>query len=188
MAVQAEKRLNKLLEHLRSPSDHSISPMNCHSDEKNTDPLLLRELEIDDFDKGFVQLLSQLTTIGNVTREMFTLRFNERKKTGLYYTAVIEDTSKRLIIATPTLLFERKFIHSCGLIGHIEDVVVSRDYRSKNLGIRVMDALKQVGAKTGCYKLILDCSVANTSFYSRLGFVEKERQMALYFPENDRLK
>jgi hypothetical protein len=35
---------------------------------------------------------------------------------GCYLTYVIEDVTKRLIVATATLLIERKFIHSCGTV------------------------------------------------------------------------
>lgn len=37
----------------------------------------------------------------------------------------------------------------------------------------------------GCYKIILDCSVKNVPFYQKCGFTEKEREMVLYYEEND---
>jgi len=149
------------------------SPDNSH--------LVVRRLAITDYDKGYLQLLSELTAVGNVTRQQFEERFRQMEAVGCYVTIVIEDTTKGLIIATATLLLEHKFIHGCGTIGHVEDVVVNTTYRGQNLGIRVMEALKSVGRERGCYKIILDCSVSNTKFYAKLGFVEKERQMALYY-------
>jgi len=152
--------------------------------DSGSDHLVVRRLAVTDYDKGYLQLLSQLTDVGNITRQQFEERFRQREALG-YITFVIEDTSKGLIIATATLLLEYKFIHGCGTIGHTEDVVVNSTYRGKNLGVRVMEALKTEGRERGCYKIILDCSVANTTFYAKLGFVEKERQMAIYFTNPD---
>jgi hypothetical protein len=39
--------------------------------------LVLRRLQLDDYDKGFVTLLFQLTETGEVTKEMFEKRFKE---------------------------------------------------------------------------------------------------------------
>ena len=46
------------------------------------------------------------------------------------------DPDNQRIVGTGTLLIERKVIHSCGLVGHIEDVVVHSDYRGLSLGKR----------------------------------------------------
>jgi glucosamine-phosphate N-acetyltransferase len=62
-------------------------------------------------------------------------RFDLIKKSGSYYITVIEDENKE-IIASATLLVEHKFLHECGNIGHIEDVVVHDSQRGKRLGIR----------------------------------------------------
>lgn len=48
---------------------------------------------------------------------------------------MIEDEN-RDIIASATLLVEHKFLHACGSVGHIEDVVVHDSQRGKKLGIR----------------------------------------------------
>ncbi len=39
-------------------------------------------------------------------------------------------------MAAGTVLFERKFIRSCGIVGHIEDVVVDSSCRGMRLGQR----------------------------------------------------
>ena len=94
-----------------------------------------------------------------------------------YFIAVIEDISKSKIIAAATLIVELKFVHDCGKVGHIEDVVVNSDYRAKNLGKRIIDHLKSIGAQQQCYKIILDCAEKNVAFYEKCGFVKKEFQM-----------
>lgn len=147
------------------------------------DGLQLRELQAGDYHKGFLQLLSQLTSVGDISFEQFTQRLREQQSsgTGTYRVAVIEDSSKNLIIATATLMVERKFVHNCGLVGHVEDVVVNSTYRGKNLGIRVVQALIDWAKEAGCYKIILDCSEKNVPFYNKLGFQKKEEHLALYY-------
>lgn len=46
------------------------------------------------------------------------------------------DTSRAQIVATATAAVERKFIHACGKVSHIEDVVVDQACRGKKLGQR----------------------------------------------------
>ncbi|CAB4434582.1 unnamed protein product [Rhizophagus irregularis] len=46
--------------------------------------------------------------------------------------------------------------------------------KGKKLGLRVIQALKYIGAKTGCYKVILDCSEKNVPFYEKCGFQKKK--------------
>lgn len=79
----------------------------------------MRPLKESDFDKGFLQLLSQLTVVGNVSRLDFSRKFiksnlksyrmlsslvhflgkfAEMKAKGDYFVTVIEDTRKQLII------------------------------------------------------------------------------------------
>ena len=41
------------------------------------------------------------------------------------------------------------------------DVVVDKSMRGRNLGIKLIEALKYLAQNLGCYKLILDCSQVN---------------------------
>jgi glucosamine-phosphate N-acetyltransferase len=52
---------------------------------------------------------------------------------GLYAPWVEIEEGGR-IIATGTLLLERKFARGCGLCGHIEDIVVDAGQRGKGMG------------------------------------------------------
>lgn len=60
-------------------------------------------------------------------------------------------------------------------------VVVASGYRGQQLGITIVDTLKDLAKQRGCYKVILNCSDKNVSFYQKLGFSRKENQMAVYF-------
>lgn len=50
------------------------------------------------------------------------------------YVIVIEDILKGHIAAAGSLLVELKFLRGGGLCGHIEDIVVDKQYRGKDFG------------------------------------------------------
>ncbi|KAL4432814.1 hypothetical protein ABPG77_008140 [Micractinium sp. CCAP 211/92] len=140
--------------------------------------IVTRELEAGDYKKGYLQLLSQLTKVGDYDEATFKARFEEMsKQKDTYKVVVIEDLDKGAIIATATLFVELKFIRGCSKCGHIEDVVVDSTYRGLRLGLRVIEALMAAAEEAGCYKVILDCSEENVPFYDKCGLTRKEVQM-----------
>lgn len=55
------------------------------------DGLRMRPLERSDFAKGYKELMSQLTVVGDLTQEVFEEQFDEmRTCPGTYYVVVIE--------------------------------------------------------------------------------------------------
>ncbi|XP_076164333.1 glucosamine 6-phosphate N-acetyltransferase [Ptiloglossa arizonensis] len=132
--------------------------------------LLIRPLKSDDYDRDFLQLLTQLTDVGNVSKEQFLSRFHMMKGTGSYYIIVIEDMSTGKIIASATLVAEQKFIHNCAMRGRLEDVVVNNKYRGKHLGKLIVKVILQLACYLRCYKLSLDCKDHLIPFYESLGF------------------
>ncbi|GFN94534.1 glucosamine-6-phosphate n-acetyltransferase [Plakobranchus ocellatus] len=131
----------------------------------------LRPLCLEDFDKGYLQLLGQLTSVGEVTKEQFEDRFNKMKACDdSYYVTVIEDTSVNQVIGSATLVKEQKFIHHCSARARVEDVVVSDVYRGKQLGKVLVDVLVALGKKLNCYKISLECKDHNVKFYKIFKF------------------
>ena len=61
-----------------------------------------------------------------------------------YKILVIEDLRKQKIIGAGSVIIESKFVRNLGLCGHIEDIVVDKSYRGKNLGRRLIELLKLV--------------------------------------------
>ncbi|XP_076959002.1 glucosamine 6-phosphate N-acetyltransferase-like [Bidens hawaiensis] len=142
----------------------------------------VRKLEITDKNKGFMELLQQLTVCNSITDDEFQTRFEELKSYGDdHVICVIEDVKLCKIVATGSVFIEKKFIRSCGKVGHIEDVVVDSGARGMQLGKKVAGFLVDHARLTGCYKVILDCSEDNRAFYEKCGFKQKEIQMVKYF-------
>ncbi|CAH0551864.1 unnamed protein product [Brassicogethes aeneus] len=140
----------------------------------NEDPgeswLLIRPLKIEDYDKGYLQLLSQLTSVGNVSRSDFEKQYWNMKKAGGYYVTVIVDTRNNQIIGASTLITEFKFIHNCSLRARLEDVVVNNTYRGKQLGKLIVLTVSLLAKKLGCYKMSLDCKDSLIPFYKSIGY------------------
>jgi glucosamine-phosphate N-acetyltransferase len=116
--------------------------------------LKLRPLQLNDYNNGYLQLLAQLTNVGEVSAAQFhsslllyfcvtmpvyfppfTDRFNVmRTHPQAYYVCVLANIDTDKIVACASLVLEWKFIHSAGFRGRIEDVVVDEKMRGLKLG------------------------------------------------------
>lgn len=142
----------------------------------------VRRLDISDKSKGFIELLQQLSICDSVSDKEYEERFRELSSQGDdHVICVIEDNHSGKIIGTGSVFIEKKFLRNCGKVGHIEDVVVDTNARGMNLGKKIIKFLTDHARSMGCYKVILDCSVENRSFYEKCGFKQKEIQMVMYF-------
>ncbi|KAI9808465.1 MAG: Glucosamine-phosphate N-acetyltransferase-like protein [Phylliscum demangeonii] len=146
----------------------------------------LRPLQQSDFRTGFLDVLRVLTTVGDVTEDQWTERYEWMRSrnmsgpgSGEYFILVIWDGAR--VVGAGTLVVERKFIHDLGLVGHIEDIAVAKDQQGKKLGLRMIQALDSLADQVGCYKSILDCSEANEGFYVKCGYKRAGLQMAHYY-------
>ena len=100
-----------------------------------------RLIQQGDLNKGFIELLSQLTTTGTVSRDAFLQRIKTIMMNPNHRVYVLERANK--IISCATLFVEPKFIHECGKVGHVEDVVVDVACRGQKLGKKIIDFLGQ---------------------------------------------
>jgi len=135
------------------------------------DGLLVRPLQLGDRDRGYLQLLQQLTTVGEVGAGQWETRFRGlQQRRHTYYITVLEDQLTGQIVGTVSLVVEQKFIHSCGQVGRVEDVVVSSDHRGRQLGKFLVALAVALAANLHCYKVTLNCKDNMVKFYGGLGF------------------
>ena len=144
--------------------------------------LTYRKLREDDYDRGFFETLSNLTVVGNTTKEKYVERFQKLNlsHSDVYKIIVCVDDKTDKIIASGTVFFEFKFIRNMGVCGHIEDIAVRKNYHSQNIGLHLIFCLKEISKLNHCYKIILDCRQELTKFYGKNEFKQKEIQMAWY--------
>ncbi|KAI9933850.1 hypothetical protein ASPWEDRAFT_103382 [Aspergillus wentii DTO 134E9] len=141
----------------------------------------IRPMRRSDYQRGYLDVLRVLTTVGEISEEQWDKRYDWiSSRNDEYYLLVVCDGEGR-VVGTGSLIVERKFIHSLGLVGHIEDIAVEKGQQGKKLGLRIIQALDYVAAHVGCYKSILDCSEANEGFYVKCGFKRAGLEMAHYY-------
>lgn len=141
---------------------------------------------------------------------MYEVRFRElQAERDKYFVRVIEDKTTGKLVASATLVIEKKFVHGNGLvcikhltcawlrrlgilrmsllIAHTAALILVwsafRHSWHPDLNVhRIIEDLRRIGEAAGCYKVILDCSEKNVGFYERCGFKRKEVCMAWYVP------
>lgn len=136
---------------------------------------LLRMLQAEDFENGFLETLCHLTTV-DLTPEEAVRIWRGRNAAGVRTVVAVEDDK---VLGTASLILEHKFIHRGGTIGHIEDVAVHPEHGGKGVGSAVVRELVEMARQSGCYKVILSCSDENLAFYSRLGFRKHDNGMRI---------
>ena len=91
-----------------------------------------------------------------------------------YFPTVVECVATGRIVGAGTLVVERKFIHACANRGHIEDVVVDKEMRGRQMGKAIIELLKLLSEQQGCYKVSLECKAENVGFYQKCGFTDND--------------
>ena len=137
--------------------------------------IIIREIEEDDLEKGFLETLDFLRNASDLDKNKANEILKKIKQNPNHIIYVAIDNKK--IVGSTTLLIEQKFIHDGGLVGHIEDVVVRKDYEGKGIGIKLVTSMLERAKEKNCYKTILDCKDDVKQFYERIGFKRESNCM-----------
>ena len=132
-----------------------------------SDPVI-RELRKEDLLNGFLTTLDSLRQASDIDQNKAEEIFEKINSNPDHVIVVAELDGK--IVGSTTLLIEIKFIHGGGLVGHIEDVVVDKNFQGQKIGEKIMKYLLEFAKNRGCYKTILDCTDDVKPFYEKLGF------------------
>jgi glucosamine-phosphate N-acetyltransferase len=128
--------------------------------------VVIRELTGCDIGPDFLTTLASLAEV-NLDKETALEIFRQRLTAGVRTFVAM---SQEHIVGTLTLLVERKFIHGGGRVGHIEDVVVHREFQKRGIGHTLVRHALDEAAQLGCYKVILNCFEDRVAFYESVGF------------------
>jgi len=137
--------------------------------------IIIREIEEDDLENGFLETLDFLRNASDLDKNKANEVLKKIKQNPNHIIYVAIDNKK--IVGSTTLLIEQKFIHDGGLVGHIEDVVVRKDYEGKGIGIKLVTSMLERAKEKNCYKTILDCKDDVKQFYERIGFKRESNGM-----------
>ena len=135
----------------------------------------IREIVEEDIERGFLKSLDSLRKASELDKEAAKDILKKIISDPNHIIHVAEDNGK--IVGSTTLLIEQKFIHNGGYVGHIEDVVVSKEFEGRGIGIKLVTSLLEIANTRNCYKTILDCKDELIPFYERIGFKQESKQM-----------
>ena len=135
----------------------------------------IREIKEDDIEKGFLETVDFLRNTSGLDRNKAREILKKIKQNPNHIIHVATDDGK--IVGSTTLLIEQKLIHDGGFVGHIEDVVVRKDYEGRGIGMKLVISLLDVAKQRKCYKTILNCEDNLKSFYEKIGFKKATNEM-----------
>ena len=135
----------------------------------------IRKIEEGDLENGFTETLDFLSDTNKLDKNNIKEILKKIKQNPNHIIHVAIDDKK--IVGSITLLIEQKFIHDGGLVGHIEDVVVRKDYEGKGIGMMLVTSMLERAKEKNCYKTILDCKDDVKQFYERIGFKRESNCM-----------
>jgi len=136
---------------------------------------IIRELKKEDLWNGFLTTLDSLRQASDISKDVAEKVFEKINSNPDHIIVVAELDEK--IVGSTTLLIEPKFIHKGGLVGHIEDVVVDKNFQGQKIGLKIIKYLLEIAKNRGCYKTILDCTEDVQPFYERLGFKHTSNEL-----------
>jgi len=142
----------------------------------NINNFIFRNIEYNDFEKGYMDLMFEFTNYNYpMTKEKF-INFIDTNKN--YKIIVIYSENDKKIIGAGTIIIVNK-IHN-NPIGQIEDIIISEKYRKNGLGKKIIEKLIDIGKNEyNCYKIILNCLEKNIKFYENCGFITVGVEMKL---------
>ena len=137
--------------------------------------LIIRKIIETDLENGFLESLDNLRQTSNLEQSSVRDILKKILENENHIIHVAELNGK--IVGSTTLLIEQKFIHEGGFVGHIEDVVVNKEFEGQGIGMKLVLSLLDVAKERKCYKTILNCEDKLIPFYEKIGFKQKSTEM-----------
>jgi len=137
--------------------------------------LIIRKIIESDLKNGFLESLDNLRQTSNLEQNSVKNILKKILENENHIIHVAELNEK--IVGSTTLLIEQKFIHEGGFVGHIEDVVVNKEFEGRGIGMKLVLSLLDVAKEKKCYKTILNCEDKLIPFYEKIGFKQKSTEM-----------
>ena len=137
--------------------------------------LIIRKIIESDLENGFLESLDNLKQASNLEHNSAKSILEGILENENHIVHVAELDGK--IVGSTTLLIEQKFIHEGGFVGHIEDVVVKKEFEGQGIGMKLVLSLLDVANEKKCYKTILNCEDTLIPFYEKIGFKQKSNEM-----------
>lgn len=140
----------------------------------------IRPLEKSDYNKHFMEVINCFSRHPtDVTYEDFCSAYDEITASNSHVFVAI---SGETITGTIKVIIEKKFHNNLKSVAHIEDVVVAPSHRGAGVARALIEfALRFVRDNFTCYKVILSCNDGLVDFYKKFSFIEKGKEMSIYY-------
>ncbi len=137
--------------------------------------LIIRKIIESDLENNFLESLDNLKQASDLDLDIAKeiLRKILDDENHIIHVAEMDG----MVVGSTTLLIEQKFIHKGGLVGHIEDVVVKKEFEGQGIGMKLVKSLLDVAKQKNCYKTILNCTNNLRPFYTKIGFKQTTNEM-----------
>ena len=137
--------------------------------------LIIRKIIESDLENSFLESLDNLKQASDLDLDIAKeiLRKILDDENHIIHVAEMDG----MVVGSTTLLIEQKFIHKGGLVGHIEDVVVKKEFEGQGIGMKLVKSLLDVAKQKNCYKTILNCKDNLKPYYAKMGFKPATNEM-----------
>ena len=137
--------------------------------------LIIRKIIESDLENSFLESLDNLKQASDLDLDIAKeiLRKILDDENHIIHVAEMDG----MVVGSTTLLIEQKFIHKGGLVGHIEDVVVKKEFQGQDIGMKLVKSLLDVAKQKNCYKTILNCKDNLKPYYAKMGFKPATNEM-----------
>lgn len=112
-----------------------------------------------------ISLLQGISSFQPDPRDLDLIWQNYSGQTNIYSLVACLETGA--VIGFGTLLVEQKI--RGGKLGHIEDIVISEEFRGRGIGASLIEKLTEIAEAQGCYKIALNCAEEKAPFYEKSG-------------------
>jgi glucosamine-phosphate N-acetyltransferase len=140
-------------------------------------------LNINEIKKNYLKLLSELSFSPEITNELFIYNIKNIFKSGLILVAHININNTLHFIGTGTLWIKKKLSNGGKSVGHIEDLVILKEYQNKGIDKEIINYFIKYCKIHNCYKVILYCSPEFEGYYKKKGFINQGSSMVLKFKD-----
>ena len=114
---------------------------------------------------GVIDLLQQISSFNPPLTQYDSIWKNFESQSHVFSVVA---SKKSNVVGYGSLVLEHKI--RGGIMGHIEDIVVSSLHNNKGIGTLIVKSLFEIASKEGCYKVALQCQDRNLGFYKKCGF------------------
>ena len=139
----------------------------------------IRDLRIDDYNNNYLDLLNQLYSLSDISKEFYVKQLENIKTRTNYYIRIIEEKSTGKIVATGSIYIEFKFAYNLGKVAYIDDIIVDKDYRNKGLGKMLLAHLKRLAYANGAVYINVLVSEEYSKFFESMGFSKDKNHYSI---------